>query len=91
MVHVTFKVMLDVVCITDSQSEIGTAEQEMRRARDAKQDIERKMKLVDEEKSNLERELQDLRDKYKMQARELKEAVAKQKIAIEQYTDSNDS
>lgn len=49
------------------------------------------MKLVEEEKSSLERELQDLRDKYKSQARELKDAVAKQKIAIEQYTDSNDA
>ena len=35
-------------------------------------------------------ELQDMRDKYKQQARELKDAVAKQKIAIEQYTDTND-
>ena len=36
-------------------------------------------------------ELQDFRDKYKQQSRELKEALAKQKITIEQYTDTNDS
>lgn len=36
-------------------------------------------------------ELQDMRDKYKQQARELKDAAAKQKIAIEQYTEANDS
>jgi len=62
----------------------------MRKARDQRADIERRMKLVEEEKTGLEREIQDLRDKYKHQARELKDAVAKQKIAIEQYTDSND-
>ncbi|XP_053397279.1 serine/threonine-protein kinase MRCK alpha-like isoform X2 [Mercenaria mercenaria] len=76
--------------VADSQSEISIAEQDLRKAREAKQDIERKMKLIDEEKTTLEREIQDLRDKYKQQARELKDAVAKQKIAIEQYTDSND-
>ena len=48
------------------------------------------MRLLEEEKSSLDKEMQDLREKYKQQARELKEAVAKQKIAIEQYTDSND-
>lgn len=36
-------------------------------------------------------DLQDFRDKYKLQARELKDAVAKQKIAIEQFTDTNES
>jgi hypothetical protein len=36
-------------------------------------------------------ELQDFRDKYKQQSRELKEALAKQKITIEQYTDTNDT
>lgn len=76
---------------SESQSEISIAEQDLRKAREAKQDIEKKMKLIEEEKSSLERELQDLRDKYKSQARELKDAVAKQKIAIEQYTDSNDA
>lgn len=35
-------------------------------------------------------ELQDFRDKYKLQSRELKDSLAKQKIAIEQYTDAND-
>ncbi|XP_060574804.1 serine/threonine-protein kinase MRCK alpha-like isoform X2 [Ruditapes philippinarum] len=76
--------------VADSQSEISIAEQDLRKARETKQDIERKMKIVEEEKTGLEREIQDLRDKYKLQARELKDAVAKQKIAIEQYTDSND-
>ena len=32
-----------------------------------------------------------MRDKFKQQARELKDAAAKQKIAIEQYTEANDS
>lgn len=36
-------------------------------------------------------DLQEFRDKYKLQARELKDAVAKQKIAIEQFTDTNES
>ena len=79
------------VCVLESQSEISIAEQDLRKARDAKQDFEKKMKVLEEEKVSLEREIQDLRDKYMSQARELKEAVAKQKIAIEQYTDSNDS
>lgn len=88
-VHVVF-LNIFAMPIVESQSEISIAEQDLRKARELKVDIERKMKIVEEEKTALEREIQDLREKYKQQARELKEAVAKQKIAIEQYTDSND-
>ncbi|CAC5362232.1 CDC42BP [Mytilus coruscus] len=62
-----------------------------RKLQDNRQEIERKIKLIEEEKNALEKELQDFRDKYKQQSRELKEALAKQKITIEQYTDTNDS
>lgn len=83
-------VIILIVIISDSQTEISVADQDLRKAREVKQDIDRKVKLVEEEKTTLEQEMQELRDKYKQQARELKEAVAKQKIAIEQFTDSND-
>ncbi|XP_052270982.1 serine/threonine-protein kinase MRCK alpha-like isoform X3 [Dreissena polymorpha] len=77
--------------VAESQSEITIAEQDLRKAKEAKADIERKLKLIEDEKAALEKEIQDLRDKYKQQARELKDAVAKQKIAIEQFTDSNEA
>ncbi|KAJ8309235.1 hypothetical protein KUTeg_014109 [Tegillarca granosa] len=77
--------------VAESHTEMSTVEQEYKRTVDLKQDLERKIKAVEEEKTALEKELQDFRDKYKLQARELKEAIAKQKIAIEQYTDSNDA
>ncbi|XP_069117855.1 serine/threonine-protein kinase MRCK alpha-like isoform X2 [Argopecten irradians] len=77
--------------VSESQAEISGVEQDLKRAMDSKHDLEKRIRLLDEEKSALEKELQDFRDKYKQQARELKEALAKQKIAIEQYTDSNDS
>ena len=77
--------------VAESQTEISAIEQELKRAQDNKQEIERKIKLIEEEKTALEKELQDFRDKYKQQSRELKEALAKQKITIEQYTDTNDT
>ncbi|XP_052058877.1 serine/threonine-protein kinase MRCK alpha-like isoform X2 [Mytilus californianus] len=77
--------------VAESQTEISAIEQELKRAQDNRQEIERKIKLIEEEKNALEKELQDFRDKYKQQSRELKEALAKQKITIEQYTDTNDS
>lgn len=77
--------------VAESQTEVNVAEQDLRKAKESKQDIERKLRVIEEERASLEKELQDMRDKYKQQARELKDAVAKQKIAIEQYTDANDS
>ncbi|KAL3874670.1 hypothetical protein ACJMK2_037651 [Sinanodonta woodiana] len=77
--------------IAESQSEISSIEQDLKKAVDAKVDMDRKTKHLEEEKAALEKELQDFRDKYKVQARELKEAVAKQKIALERYTETNDT
>lgn len=77
--------------VAESQAEISAIEQELKRAQDSKHEIERKIKLIEEEKTLLEKELQDFREKYKQQSRELKEALAKQKIAMEQYTDTNET
>ncbi|XP_048738047.2 serine/threonine-protein kinase MRCK alpha-like isoform X4 [Ostrea edulis] len=77
--------------VAESQTEISEVEQDLKRAQDLKIELERKMRIIEEEKMALEKDLQDFRDKYKMQARELKDAVAKQKIAIEQFTDTNES
>ncbi|XP_052697457.1 serine/threonine-protein kinase MRCK alpha-like isoform X3 [Crassostrea angulata] len=77
--------------VAESQTEISEVEQDLKRAQDQKIEVERKLRLIDEEKQALEKDLQEFRDKYKLQARELKDAVAKQKIAIEQFTDTNES
>ncbi|XP_078315965.1 serine/threonine-protein kinase MRCK alpha-like isoform X3 [Crassostrea virginica] len=77
--------------VAESQTEISEVEQDLKRAQDLKIDVERKLRLIEEEKQALEKDLQEFRDKYKLQARELKDAVAKQKIAIEQFTDTNES
>ncbi|KAL5008245.1 hypothetical protein ScPMuIL_013826 [Solemya velum] len=76
--------------IAESQTDIGTKDQEMKKALETKQDLERRMKFHEEEKTALEKELQDSQTRHKTQARELKEAINKQKITMEQFTDSND-
>jgi len=76
--------------IADSQAEVTTLEQELKRSSEVVLDLERRLRLMEEEKGAFEKELQDWRDKYKSQARELKEALNKQKLAMEQFTDIND-
>ena len=41
--------------IPESQTEINVAEQDLRKAKDTKTDIERKLRVVEEERSSLER------------------------------------
>ena len=41
--------------IIESQTEISAIEQELKRAQDSKQEIERKIKLIEEEKTALEK------------------------------------
>ncbi|XP_046364774.1 serine/threonine-protein kinase MRCK alpha-like isoform X1 [Haliotis rufescens] len=77
--------------VAESQGEVSLLEQDLKKMFDSKQELDRKLKLLDEEKAAFEKELQDWRDKYKTQGRELKDALSKQKLAMEQYTSTNDS
>ncbi|KAK3713298.1 hypothetical protein RRG08_043878 [Elysia crispata] len=74
----------------ESQAEVNTLEQDLKRSSEVVLDLERRIRLHEDEKAAFEKELQEWRDKYKTQARELKEALNKQKLAMEQYTDIND-
>ena len=41
--------------ISESQTEINVAEQDLRKAKDTRQDIERKLRVIEEERSSLEK------------------------------------
>ena len=43
------------LAFSESQTEINVAEQDLRKAKDTKQDIERKLRVVEEERSSLEK------------------------------------
>ena len=41
--------------VLESQTEINVAEQDLRKAKDTRQDIERKLRVIEEERSSLEK------------------------------------
>lgn len=49
------KIFYLIFLFTESQTEISAIEQELKRAQDNKQEIERKIKLIEEEKNALEK------------------------------------
>lgn len=72
------------------QSDVTSLENDLKKSQDSKAELDRKLRLIDSEKNTLQKEFYDIQNKYKLQTRELKEVISKQKITMEQYTDTSD-